>query len=533
MDSGTANSPKPIVYVSVEVFALAYHTLSCLAVTLRGVSVAFAGFAETQIETCFGIALVARCTALARETNIAWRAAALLHLVGTLGAQVGGTGNVQDDLLQGTVHGAGSVGGLDVNGIDLAEGHQQMFPIGHLSVWALPFALNDAHSVRVRGAGTDGRLAMMDQRKVLTTLDDHIGCIVARHLATGQGAIAERVVQTSAIGSQLVAQEGARQTPVQCIGIVVRAGSEGNGRGLSIEGYCLWLGTCIVAHQLEAVRGTGTSETAANLLAVPRGAGTVSQKAAAEALNATGVHKAIQMEALRCARVTTFTGDQRFALAGAVAAHTVGSLGVALRFGCLVATATRSQWVALVAGSASLAAASLVAFVAVADDITIGCQLAATGKVISAALWARAWQAGNTSSWIAIGTDWAGLWHVGYTVSQPRTALLTHIARGTSLAGITNVARWAATFLYQGGTTQSLVGSTGRVQCDVDQFNFTCHGINVAQANQYILHIGQYHHNLLSCRLAAVGLVPVAWQERHLHLVRQIGQCAGAVGEGK
>lgn len=374
---------------------------------------------------------------------------------------------------------------------------------------------------------------MMDQSKVLTTLDDHIGCIVAGHLATRQRAVAERVVETAAISRQLVAQEGVRQTPVECIGIVVRAGSEGNSRGLRIEWYCLWLGTCVVAHQLEAVRCTGTAETAANLLTVPRGAGAVSLKAAAEALNTTGVHKAIQMEALRCARVTAFTGDQRFALAGAVAAHTVGSLSVACRFGCLVATATRSQWVALVAGSATLAAASLVAFITVTDDITVGGQLAAIGKVISAALWARAWQAGNTSSWIAIGTRGAGFWHERYTVAQPRTARLTHIARCTSLAGITNVTWRAATLLHQGGTTQSLVGSTGRVQCDVDQFNFTCHGINVAQANQNIVHIGQNHHDFLSCRLAAIGLVPVAWQERHLCLVRQIGECTGAEGEGK
>lgn len=147
MDSGRDNSFKPIVYVSVEVVESAYHTFSCLAVTLRGVTVAFTGFAETQIETCFGIALVAGCAAFARESNVALRAAALLHLVGTLGAQVSGTGNVQDNLFQGTVHGAGSVGCLDVNGIDLAESHQQMLPIGNLSVWALPFALNDAHGV--------------------------------------------------------------------------------------------------------------------------------------------------------------------------------------------------------------------------------------------------------------------------------------------------------------------------------------------------------------------------------------------------
>lgn len=126
-------------------------------------AIAFARLAQAQIETLLRIAFVAGRTAFAGESNVALWATAFLNLVGALSAQIVGGGNVHDDLLEGALHGAGRVRGLDVDGIDLAKRHQQMLAIGHLAIDALPGALNDGHRIRAGRTGADGRFAIMDK----------------------------------------------------------------------------------------------------------------------------------------------------------------------------------------------------------------------------------------------------------------------------------------------------------------------------------------------------------------------------------
>lgn len=279
------------------------------------------------------------------------------------------------------------------------------------------------------------------------------------------------------------------------------------------------------------MRRTGAPKAAADLFAIPRGAGTVRLQATAEALNAAGIGERVQVEALRGTAVAAIAGDQGLAVAAAIAVLVVGALHVACRLGCSVAGTARCQWITLIAGGAALAASASIAFITIADDIAVGTQLAAAGKVVAAALGAGAIAAGHTTARIAIGAGRAGLWHEGYTATQPGTARLAYITRCAALTRIANIARRTVALLHKGGAAQTLIRGAGRVHGNVGQLHLARHSINITQTYQYIIHIGQYHHDLLACSLASVGLLPGAGQEADPHLVRLIGLGAHAIGQ--